>query len=191
MTENKEPKIAGLLLAAGGSSRLGRPKQLVEFEGKTLIRRAVEALTEAGCNPVVVVLGGEIDGSRKALESLSVEILENQDWRDGMSSSVRIGISLLRGWDVDAVLISLCDQPHIGSDDLRKLIDAFSETASSIVAAQYDGILGVPALFSQELFDDLASLTGDSGARDLIRSRGSFAVPLPEASFDVDTREDL
>lgn len=183
-------EIGGILLAAGGSSRLGRPKQLVEFEGEPLIRRAAEALIDAGCSPVVVVLGAEIDASRDALSDLAIEIVENPEWAYGMSSSIRSGIERMK--ELDAALITLSDQPLVTADKLRAFSDRFADGWPPIVAARYNGVLGVPALFSAGLFEALTRLEGDKGARELIRNcREAAAIDLPEAAVDIDTLDDL
>src|SRR5439155_6210098 len=96
MTGNSEAKIGGLLLAAGGSSRLGRPKQLVEFEGKTLIRRATETLAASVCDPMVVVLGAEVDGCIEEIAGLAVDICINRGWHYGISSSIKAGLGMLQ-----------------------------------------------------------------------------------------------
>lgn len=194
MTENSKEKIGGLLLAAGGSRRLGRPKQLLEFKGKTLIRRAAEALIDAGCEPVVVVLGAEIEGSRNELDGLDVVIVENSKWEEGMSSSIRVGIDRLLELEknIDAVLISLCDQPHVTADKLAQFIDRFSSDQPPIVAAEYDGVAGVPALFDKSVFGSLMGLRGDKGAREIIRNfPGAMTISFPEATFDIDTHADI
>lgn len=194
MTESSATKIAGLLLAAGGSSRLGRPKQLVEFEGKTLIRRAGEALIDAGCSPVFVVLGAEIHRSQEELAGLDVEIIANDSWESGMGSSIALGIrSLLMIEPLpDAILISLCDQPFITAEKLRPFLDTFHRSTTDVIAAQYDDVTGVPALFSKALFPKLLDLKGDKGARDLIRnSPDAMTIPLPEAAVDLDANDDL
>lgn len=184
-------QIAAILLAAGSSSRLGRPKQLVEFDGETLIRRAANALIDAGCEPVVVVLGSEIELSKKHLTGLDVRIAENAVWQTGMSSSIREGMSHVILENVDAVLISVCDQPNVRAEHLQKLITRSRETHAAVTAAEYNNILGVPAVFGRELFDDLMNLTGDKGARDLIREGAAVSVPIPEAALDIDTKSDL
>lgn len=183
-------KIAGLLLAAGGSSRLGQPKQLIEFEGKTLIRRAAEALIEAGCSPVVVVLGAEVERSSEQLEGLDVEIIVNDEWKSGMSSSIRCGMKPIG--DADAVLVTLVDQPFVTGEKLRHLIEAFKSGKPEIVAAEYNGIAGVPAVFAASLFPALTSIEGDKGARGIIRnSSNAITIPLPEATTDIDRTSDL
>ncbi len=194
MTENRDAKITGLLLAAGGSSRLGRPKQLVEFKGKTLIRRAAEELIGAGCTPVIAVLGADVERSQEALEDLDVEVTINASWESGMGSSIAWGVrSVLAAESVpDAVLISLCDQPLVTAEKLQPFLEAFRRSRAEVVAARYNDITGVPALFAANLYPDLAALTGEKGAREIIRnSPNALTIPLPDAAIDVDTLSDL
>lgn len=194
MTESSEPNIAGLLLAAGGSSRLGRPKQLVEWKGKTLIRRAAEALIDAGCSPVFVVLGAEVDRSREELAGLDLVTVVNDAWGSGMGSSIAFGMRAVVSVDPRpaAILISLCDQPLISAEELRPFLDNFRRSGNGVIAAEYNNVAGVPALFSAKFFPSLASLDGEKGAREIIRdSPDALRIPLPVAAIDVDTEVDL
>ena len=194
MTESSELKIAGLLLAAGGSSRLGRPKQLVEWKGKTLIRRAAEALIEAGCSPVVVVLGAEVESLLEEFKGLDVEVVINDSWDSGMGSSIAFGMRSIISTDLqpDAVLISLCDQPLVTAEKLRPFIETLVLSHADVIAAHYNDVAGVPALFSSQYFPDLAALDGEKGAREIIRnSPDAVTIPLPEAAIDVDTPSDI
>ncbi len=190
MTDNKDVKIGGLLLAAGGSSRLGQPKQLLQFQGKTLLRRAVETLVSSECMPVVVVLGAEIDKSQAEIAEISVNISINNDWRTGMSSSIKTGLKELLNIEPNlaAVIITLCDQPYITVGKIDLFTAEFYRNGATIIAAKYGETVGVPALFSRELFDELLHLEGDKGARDLIRNRTKVStIKLDEAAFDIDT----
>lgn len=194
MTENSEPKIGGILLAAGGSSRFGSPKQLVEFDGKTLIRRAAKTLVDSKCYPIVVVLGAEIERSTAELVDLDLNACINKTWQAGMSTSIVAGLKFLldREPNLDAVVITLCDQPFVRSDDLDKLIEAFRITRSPIVASLYDQTTGVPALFSKLIFDDLLALKGDKGAKGLINNSGQVTtVALSAAVLDIDEQTDI
>jgi molybdenum cofactor cytidylyltransferase len=194
MTANNRPRVGGLLLAAGGSTRFGSPKQLVKFEGKTLIRRAAEAVTGAGCANVVVVLGADFDESCLQVKDLDLVTIENEDWRSGMSSSIKLGLSKLIELEpqLDAVLITLMDQPKVTASHLAAFVDRFAETGPPVIAAEYSGTKGVPALFSRELFDQLLLLEGDRGARSIIRGRpGVLTIPLGAASIDIDSVVDL
>lgn len=194
MTENSTGKIGGLLLAAGGSSRLGRPKQLVQFQGTSLIRRAAETLVDSRCDPIVVVLGAEIDGSTSEIADLAINICINQDWQSGMSSSIRAGLKEILKIDpsLEAVVVSLCDQPHLTPVNIDLLITEFQRTNPPIVAAQYGETVGVPALFSKELFNDLLELKGDKGAHQLIRDHLPFVetIQIEKAAIDIDLPDD-
>jgi len=193
MTVNSDIKVGGLLLAAGTSKRMGHPKQLLTFNGKSLLRIAAETLVNSNCDPVIVIIGNEQEAFSNQIADLSLVICLNEDWLDGLSSSIKTGLRKLIAQkpDVAAVVIMLCDQPLVTSSMISRLTDAFAESHSPIVAAEYDGIAGVPALFSHEMFEQLSKLDGDKGARDLIRGgERVVTVSMPEAAFDVDTLAD-
>ncbi len=194
MTENERPKIGGLLLAAGGSSRMGQPKQLLQFGGKTLIRGAAETLVGSVCDPCVVVFGAEVEGSRAEIDDLGVGFCINREWQTGMSSSIRAGLRDLLDIEpgITAVVITLCDQPNITSEDIDILVAEFCSSGFSIVAAGYGGTIGVPALFTNDIFDELLQLEGDKGARQIIRTHPERVqtVAMENATFDIDTPDD-
>jgi molybdenum cofactor cytidylyltransferase len=194
MTVNIEIKVGGLLLAAGGSTRFGSPKQLAEFEGKTLIRRAAEAACRSGCSIVVAVLGASADESRHQLSDLDLVTVENKDWQSGMSSSIRLGLSKLIELEpqLDAVLITLMDQPEVTAPHLAAFISMFAELRPPLIAAEYSGTTGVPVLFSRVFFNELLQLKGDQGARSIIRARSDVqTISLDEAAIDIDSVSDL
>ena len=153
MTANNPPKIGGILLAAGGSTRFGSPKQLAIYQGKSLIRRAAETLVSSGCDLNVVVLGAEIEASTEELQGLPISICLNENWKSGMSSSIKAGLEYLLNLEpkLDAVLITLCDQPHVTTDALQLLLSEFQANSALVVAAKYGKTIGVPAVFSREL----------------------------------------
>jgi molybdenum cofactor cytidylyltransferase len=195
MTENNAGKIGGLLLAAGGSNRMGRPKQLLKFENKTLIRRAAETLVNSACDLVVVVLGAEIESSKAEIAELAADICINERWQTGMASTIKSGLRELLKIEPDlaAVVIALCDQPYVTSDDIDQLITEFRNTDSTIVAAEYGGTAGVPALFARASFAELLELKGDKGARHLIRKSAKpvRTVPMEQAALDIDSSDDF
>lgn len=195
MTENKSLKIGGLLLAAGGSSRMGRPKQFLEFEGETLLRRTAKAMAQSVCDPVVAVLGGENEIAEGELAEINVESCLNPHWRSGMSSSIKAGLAKLLAIEseLDAVVITLCDQPFVDVRTIDRLVETFANSGTQMVAAKYDGVAGVPALFSRVMFDALSRLEGDKGARDLLRDpEASIAtIQIEEAAIDIDTLDDI
>ena len=195
MTE-KPDKIAAILLAAGGSSRMGgRPKQLLVYDGKTLLRRAVETLLASTCSPVVVILGAEFEKAKNEIEDLPLEIVRNENWRTGMSSSIKTGLEHLLqiAPDASAVIIALCDQPKIKATHINLIAKKFRGTAAGIVVAEYSGTVGVPGLFSERYFTELLNIKGDKGARSLIRSSSAdlSTIKISEAAYDIDTLDDL
>lgn len=179
-----------ILLAAGGSTRFGSPKQLAELEGKSLLRRAAETALEAHLGPVNVVLGALDQPCREALAGLPVTILVNAAWKAGMAGSIITGLLPWRGGLLDGVIILLADQPGVTASHLRALEQA--SCSHAIVASRYAGQWGVPAWFSATKFDDLLMLQGEQGAKGIIaREKEVASLDLPSAAFDVDTPDDL
>ena len=187
--------VGAVILAAGSSSRMGRPKQTLQFQGTSLLRRATLAALEATCRPVVVVTGAHAELSRRELDQLDVREAFNPDWETGMGSSVRAGIETLISVDADvaAAVLLLCDQPHVTSTVVSSLIAAHHTTGRPLIASAYGESFGVPALFSRTLFTELTQLAGSSGAKEIIKRHASEAhfIPFPEGEVDVDTPDDF
>ncbi len=187
-------RFGAIILAAGPSSRMGVPKQLLTLEGRPLIVRAVEAALRSPAWPVVVVLGAKAEQIRPALARLPVLVVENEAWAEGMASSIRTGITTLQQFSrtIDGAVIALCDQPAFGSDTIERLLAAQRGSGRTVVAARYAGRQGAPALFMKPHFATLASLTGEEGARALLNGPDSevAAVDLPALAFDLDTPAD-
>ena len=185
---------AAIVLAAGGSARLGVPKQLIEFRGEPLVRRAARAAAEAGASTVLVVAGAEISEIALALNGLPfAAMIVNDRWREGLASSLAAGVRELQRLDprADGVLITTSDQPLVTDASLARLLDAFARGAR-LVAAAYSGTIGVPAVIAREHFDALLALEGDVGAGKWLRGRGDAVhrIAVPEAAVDIDTTED-
>lgn len=180
------PELGALLLAAGGSSRLGRSKQLLSFQGRPLVRRSAELL--AGLTTqVVVVTGAQADEVTAALAGLPVQTCVNTRWREGVGSSIALGVRSLPH-PVAGLLLLLCDQYRLSEDDLQGLIAAWHEDPERIVAAKWGGAFGPPVIFPSTYFRQLGRLSGDLGARRLLveqRSRVRF-VEIDSAAYDVD-----
>ncbi|MCP3981673.1 MAG: nucleotidyltransferase family protein [bacterium] len=187
--------IAGVVLAAGDSSRLGRPKQLLRHRGSTLLRNAADACVRGGCRPVVVVLGFRAAEMRPELSGLPVRVVENPEWASGMASSIRAAIRVLESEvsDAEAVVLAPCDQPALDSYVIRRVCRAFDGSRSAVVGCEYAQTIGPPALFERSLFDRLGRLTGDSGAKALLQRPGALLtrVDWPEGAWDVDRPDDL
>lgn len=188
--------IATLILAAGGSTRLGgTPKQLLRQEGAALVRRITETALSLQAGPIVVVLGANQDQIGAELDGLSVHVVANDNWPSGMASSLQAGLQTLWDEPVEAFLVLLTDQPFINTDLLRQLIQAHQQTGQGIIACRYGepGNLGVPALFGIQYKDAFMRLTGDVGARKLIQQHldDCAEIPFPQAAIDLDTWEDV
>ncbi|MEM6342478.1 MAG: nucleotidyltransferase family protein [Bacteroidota bacterium] len=183
--------IVGILLAAGEASRMGKAKQLLQYQGQTLIHRAVLSLLHAPCDRIVVVLGAHADSIRPGLTHLPVKIIHNPNWQEGMSSSIKTGMTLVPE-NADAVMISLVDQPKVDANWLSQLLLARKRQEAKLVVTDYGHKMGVPALFSNPWLPALRSLQGEYGARELIRSNQDQALALSfeGAAQDIDTPED-
>jgi molybdenum cofactor cytidylyltransferase len=186
-------KIAVIILAAGASTRLGQPKQLLPYSGKTLIRHAAETALKTRYEPVIVVTGALHEQLLVELKEGSIEVIHNPNWQQGMSASIRTGVEAAEKQEPDAVLIMLCDQPLITSEHLKALGTTFSSLEDgSIVATGYEHIAGVPALFPKKLFNSLKALQGEQGARELLKvhQNSLVTVSFAGAAVDIDTPED-
>lgn len=186
--------VGVVVLAAGASVRMGAPKQLLPYRGTGLLRYSVETALGASEGPVVVVLGCSAEDFRPALDGLPVQIVENAEWKAGMGGSLRVGLEALleEHPETGAVLILVCDQPLLSELVLKELIAAYRKGGHGIVASEYGGTLGVPALFDRVFFPDLLALHGREGAKGLIGQNREVvaAVPFPDGIIDLDTPAD-
>ena len=189
--EGNSMGVGAVVLAAGSSSRMGIPKQTLQFRGESLLRRAALAALGAGCRPVVVVTGAHAELSRRELDGLDVREVLNTLWETGMASSVRAGIERLAG--AEAAVLMLCDQPHVTADVISRLVEAQRATGSPVVASAYGGSFGVPAVFRRALFAELTRLEGAAGAKQVIERHAAEAhfLPFPGGEVDVDTPDDF
>ena len=178
---------AALVLAAGSSSRLGRPKQLLLFQRETLLHRAVRTALAAGCTPVIIVTGALDAELRQAVADLPCQVVHNADWAAGMGASVRAGLAALA--EGPAVLVMSCDQPLVTARHLRQLRRRQQQTAALAAAAAYAGTFGIPAVFAPAAVADLRHLRPEQGAKPLLARYGPALalVPMADAAFDVDT----
>lgn len=183
-----------VILAGGASTRLGRPKQLLQYRGKTLLNHAVNEAINAKADAVVVILGKNADLFEGEIDNQEVSVVINKNWKEGMASSVRLGLdSLLKSKPyIDAVILMVCDQPHISSSVLNELITKQQKTTKQIVTCNYGESIGPPALFHKKYFRDLAKLNGDVGARNIIEQNmhDVAMILFPEGKIDIDTEDD-
>lgn len=180
-----------LLLAAGASSRLGQPKQLLVYQGKTLLRRAAEtAVTTAAGGPVVVVTGAQHAALLPELVGLPLAVVPCLEWEQGMGASLQAGLVALEAvGPLLALTVLLCDQPHITPALLRQLRETYTATGRPIVACEYAGVRGVPVFFAAAALPLLRALPAGAGAGQLLRQHPALvaAVPFEPAAVDVDT----
>lgn len=184
-------QIGGIILAAGGSSRFGKPKQLLVWKGETLVRRVARIALEAGLSAVVVVTGSSAGKVAASIPDWQLRIVNNSNWSEGLSTSIRIGIQSLPA-SVGGVVFLQVDQPQITVQLIRKLIETHQTSLSSIVAPQINGKRANPVLFDSRTFPDLLALTGDIGGRDLFDKHPVEWVIWddPNMLLDIDTPED-
>ena len=187
-----EPAHAVVVLAAGGSGRLGEPKQLVMIDGEPLVRRAARIALETAPAQALVVVGARSDAIWGAIADLPLTRVACDDWSAGLSASIRAGVRAL-DTEVDAALFVLCDQPSLDAAHLRALTAIWRLDPERAVASSYAGTLGVPAILPRSWFVDLDTLTADRGARDLLRARSAEVLGVRAAALarDVDLPADL
>src|SRR2546425_2728281 len=184
--------IAALVLAGGLSRRMGRAKLLLDVRGRPVIRRTVEALL-AHVADVVVVTGTEDAALRAALAELPVRFVNNPRPQDGQGSSIAVGVGALKPW-TRAALVALGDQPRLPESVVPALLGAFARTGLPVVVPIYrGGVQGNPVLFGNEVFGELAALTGDLGGKPVVQARPERVARVPldlPVPADIDTPED-
>ena len=194
-----EPELgtscAAIVLAAGASTRLGQPKQLLQIHGESLLHRTVRLAGETGCAPIFAVLGFEADRMVRELGGLDVKVVNNPQWKAGMGSSLHCGMEALMQENQlpEQVLLLLSDQPKLSGAILLALMRKSADMGSLIVASSYTGRLGVPAIFRKQQYSELLNVNGDKGAREVIQRHldQTASIDFPEGAIDIDTVQDL
>ncbi|MCC5939588.1 MAG: nucleotidyltransferase family protein [Lunatimonas sp.] len=187
------PTTGLIILAAGNSSRLGRPKQLITAGRTHLMGHVLEEAEKVTFHKKVLVLGAYSDDLINEIYSTSFEVVINEKWQQGMSSSIHAGLAhLLADSSIDQVMILLCDQPFLDSDVLLRLLDRSEESEKGIIASSYGESLGVPVIFKKPYFPYLLEMKGQGGAKQLVRQFKDDVdtVPFPNGHIDIDTEED-
>ena len=183
-----------VILAAGASTRLGKPKQLLQYRGKTLLAHAIDEAVNSNADAVVVILGKDANLFKKEIDERLVRVVINSTWAEGMASSVRLGLDTLLNDKpyIDAVIFMVCDQPYISSSILNELIVTQQKSTKQIVTSDYGDSIGPPALFHKKYFKELMKLSGDAGARKIIQQNMNDVATIlfSEGKIDIDTKDD-
>lgn len=191
-TDNIITKYNVVILAAGASTRFGAPKQLLAYNGMNLIRHAIEQAQDCGAANVIVVLGSHANEIK--VDTNGVTVVENVLWAEGISSSIRAGLTtaLQLSPSMQGLMLMVCDQPYLSSSLLQKIIHTQQKTGKPIVASDYDGAYGTPALFHRTLFPALQALRGDTGAKKIMDSNSDLLelVSFPLGHVDIDVQSD-
>lgn len=185
--------IGTIILAAGASSRLGQPKQLLEHNGVPLVRHMAQLAVDFNAGPIVVVTGANAEAVTEALHDMRVRHVLNPNWQTGMASSLKVGVEALEKAFPEAILVLLTDQPYVSRALLEQLAEQAASTHKNIIASQYGDVLGVPILFRPAFYNALKDLTGDTGARKLVRDHPEevASVPFEQGIIDLDTPDDV
>jgi len=185
-------KLSSVVLAAGGSTRFGALKQLLEYNGQSLLKRIVTIASQALNNRVIVVHGPKATKCQREVSNLDVINIVNSNWEKGFSTSLAISVESLPT-NCEAVLVLLCDQPLIENDHIEQLVTLWLENPEKIIASSYAETTGVPVIIPKQYFPDIFTLKGDEGAKTILArySDNMEAIPVPEAEFDIDTKEDF
>jgi molybdenum cofactor cytidylyltransferase len=186
--------IACLLLAAGSSSRMGKPKMLLPFNGKTLLQHAIDEVNKLSDNKLLVVTGRHHDLTEKILLEQKISFVENKNWEEGMGSSIQTGMQYIleKYSEPENVIILVCDQPYLSSSLLLQLIAAQEQTGRGISVSAYDNTFGTPVLFTKKYFNQLVLFNGQAGAKKIVYQfiEDTVAVDFPKGNIDIDTLED-
>jgi molybdenum cofactor cytidylyltransferase len=181
-----------VILAAGASTRLGQPKQNLVYQNKTLLQQAIETALASVCRPVIVILGANTEVIRPTIETQPVHIFHNKDWKEGIASSIRLGVAELKKFEpaITSIILMLCDQPYISTSLLNEFVHA--KEKKGIIACAYNDTIGAPVLFDAKYFDELSLLTGADGAKKLLfKYPGNVhSIAFPRGGVDIDTSED-
>jgi molybdenum cofactor cytidylyltransferase len=183
-----------VILAAGKSNRLGSPKQLLDYKGRSLLQHAAEAAVGTGLHPVLVITGARAEMMEKELNNYPVQLIFNKDWEEGMASSIRCGVNaaIQLNPKTDGILCMVCDQPFADTQLLNELIAKQKESGMPIAACVYDEVIGTPAIYHKSIFPELLSLKGDIGAKKIINGHKESVATISfnSGKTDIDTASD-
>ena len=188
-------KIEIMIMAAGASTRLGQPKQLIKYQGETLIRRIATVALSTEIGHVSIVTGYDHKNIEKQVSDLDVTIIYNEEWEEGLGSSIRNGIKVIleKEPETNAILLTMVDQPYVDGTHLKKLANAYDPTRPMIIASAYSSTFGVPVLFDSHYFDEMTQLKGDEGGKKVFVNylKNIVEIPFVKGAFDIDEKKDL
>jgi molybdenum cofactor cytidylyltransferase len=187
-------KTGIIILAAGNSSRMGKPKQLLNYKGKTLLQTVIDETLKTDCKPIIVVLGANAEEIASKHNNDQIHFVINESWENGMASGIAAGLSSVidNNIEIESVIIAVSDQVFIKMTNFSHLIEKQNETGKNIVASKYAETIGTPVLFRKHYFDALLSLKGTDGAKKLLKqySQDVETVPFELGEIDIDTETD-
>ena len=187
-------KTGIIILAAGSSSRLGRPKQLLDYKGKTLLQTVINEALETSCRPVIAVLGSNAKEIASQHQNDRVNFVINESWENGMASSIVAGLSAIirNNSEIESIIIAVADQAFIKMSNFNNLIEKQKETGKNIIASTYAETIGTPVLFKKDYFEALLSLTGAEGAKKILKQypQDVETVVFEHGEIDIDTETD-
>ncbi|CAH0272934.1 Nicotine blue oxidoreductase [Pedobacter sp. Bi27] len=187
-------KTGIIILAAGSSSRLGRPKQLLDYKGKTLLQTIINEALETSCRPVITVLGANAKEIASQHQHDQVNFVINESWENGMASSIVAGLSAIirNNSEIESIIIAVADQAFIKMSNFNNLIEKQKETGKNIIASTYSETIGTPVLFKKDYFEALLSLTGAEGAKKILKQypQDVETVVFEHGEIDIDTETD-
>ena len=187
-------KTGIIILAAGSSSRLGRPKQLLDYKGKTLLQTVINEALETSCRPVIAVLGANAKEIASQHQHDQISFVINESWENGMASSIVAGLSAIirNNSEIESIIIAVADQAFIKMINFNNLIEKQKETGKNIIASTYAETIGTPVLFKKDYFEALLSLTGAEGAKKILKQypQDVETVVFEHGEIDIDTETD-
>jgi molybdenum cofactor cytidylyltransferase len=196
MPPERSGNVAGILLAAGTSSRMGSNKLLFELDGESVLRRAAKRALAGGLSPLVVVLGHESDKTARELEGLSCEWALNPLYEQGINSSLKSGVMAVQGFKAQAAIaamVMLADMPFVTAEMIAAMIDRYRTTEAPLVISDYEGVNAPPMVYDRSLFMELLMMTGEGCGRQVVKRHRAEAEVLPwpvAALADIDVPED-
>jgi len=183
-----------IILAAGGSSRFGKIKQLLPFNGKTLLQHVIDQASKSGAQPIVVITGANAAKVSASIAYSKVNIVINENWQEGMASGIVAGVQKIVSLNdsIKKIIVAVCDQPFVTSALFEQLDQMQNKSGKPIVACTYADTIGTPALFATKYFNQLLSLTGDEGAKKILKNNSEdvATVDFLKGEIDIDTQKD-